>query len=117
MINYDEIYDDFLEMMVSVQIMKMSDDSLADILEVSDDDDDFEVRVKSIAEDSINTICSREDMWVLIDDFINSKLEEETINTLISSSEEVDEVIQAIPEIMANKFREDLEIKSDEVLH
>ena len=113
-IGYDEIYIDFIEMVKSTSIMTISEQDLSIITQLSLDDD-FDERLDDYAESIVRELPSVDEMWLLVEEFINVNVTEGDLQNFVSSSNVVAETLIGVGDFMSTVFKKQLNVEPNEV--
>lgn len=115
-IGYEAIYEDFIDMIKSTTILVINDSDLATITQLSESDEDFDERLDDYVESKIKGLPSADEMWLLVEEYINLNVTDMDLKSFINSSNAVSETLVGVGDFMSDIFKEGVGI-GKEVSH
>ena len=114
-IGYDSIYEDFIEMVKATSIMTMSDEDIKTITQLSEESDDFDVKLEEYATAQVAKLPSSDEMWLLVEDYISINVSEEELQKFVDSSNVVADTLIGVGDFMSTIFKKNLNITKEAV--
>lgn len=114
-IGYEAIYEDFIDMIKSTTILVINDSDLATITQLSESDEDFDERLDDYVESKIKGLPSSDEMWLLVEDYININVSEEELQKFVDSSNVVADTLIEVGDFMSTAFKKNLNVTEEQV--
>ena len=114
-IGYDSIYEDFIEMVKATSIMTMSDEDIKTITQLSEESDDFDVKLEEYATAQVAKLPSSDEMWLLVEDYISINVSEEELQKFVDSSNVVADTLVGVGDFMSTIFKKNLNVTEEQV--
>lgn len=115
-IGYEEIYEEFRDMIKSTTIITINEEDLATITQLAESDDDFDTRLDDYVDSKVKELPSADEMWLLVEEYITINVDDKALSAFVNSSNALAEVLIGVGEFMSSAFKSGIGL-DEEVVH